>query len=640
MAEVSGDQIEALTRALSSLESKLGSGGGGGVPDGGGGGPDVSKISKGIKDASTNFIGAMATGTGSLSQMAGAASDIVGVIPGVGKALGKLGVESAKYLERSQKSFNALAASGGGFAGNLGELNRAAAATRLPLDQFTKLVGSNAQNLTAFGGGVNEGARRFAELSSAMFEEGAIDGFMALGMTLEESNEFLMDSITLQRRSSRFQQMTAQEQVASAAEMAKQFDTLAKLTGRQAKDIKNEVMERQNAGATQAKLRLLEKQGVAGAVDAYNAAQKGLAGGPAVLRNLMDDLLQTGVPMSEATANFAATNKEAYALAKQAAEATKRGDTAEAARLGKEAAAKALEFANSERGLTLSTLSQVSDIAKGQADALEEVGATIDALNENAKVMAQSTGKLATTAESYANLLEKMTLETENQVKLQGQGQQALKFVNEAQQGIANASKVARDGMAGMIENNTGFTDALGKAATALNDTFDPQKLNSLSQAIFNINSEAAKINEAKDTTGDPNASPEAIATERRDNVGDIGSEITPSITDGIINFFKGLLPGRATGGTISPSGSYMVGERGPEIISGAAGTVVNAEQTANAISGAQSNGSQDMGKLINAMETANEQLSTLIAINTKQTILGDRQIKALKGAGNLIKGI
>ena len=66
----------------------------------------------------------------------------------------------------------------------------------------------------------------------------------------------------------------------------------------------------------------------------------------------------------------------------------------------------------------------------------------------------------------------------------------------------------------------------------------------------------------------------------------------------------------------------------------------MNAAQSANAFGSAAQNSGQDVAKLINAMETANEQLSTLIAINTRQAVLGDKQVRAIKGAGNLIKGI
>tara|TARA_B100001057_G_scaffold490636_1_gene579315 strand:+ start:2285 stop:4246 length:1962 start_codon:yes stop_codon:yes gene_type:complete len=653
LAEVTSQQIDQLTKALEGLEKKLagggGSGGGGGGGGAGGGENYTRELGKSIKTASGDFIGAMGTGSISLTKLTESSMGMVEkTLPGLGSVFKTVGVEAIKYMEQSRTSFNALAKAGGGFEGNLGELNRAAAATRMPLDEFTNLMASNAQNLTALGGGINEGSRRFAELSSAMFDTGTIDAFMNLGMTLEESNEFLMDSIALQRRSGVFQKMNDAERVRSAAEMAKSFDTLSKLTGKQAKDIKNELMERQNAGATQAKLRLLEKQGVAGATDAYNAAQKGLAGGPAVLRNLMDDLVQTGVPMSKATQAFAATNKEAFALAKQAAEATKRGDTEAAAKFSEQAAAKALEYANSEQGLRLATLSQVSDIAKGQADALEEVGATIDALNENAKRMKDSTGELATTAESYANLLKKMATETENQVQLNNKNQQALKFMNEAQVGLGNASKVARDGLAGVIESNDTITTALGKAAKAINETFNPELLNGASRALTSIGSEENRAQEAEAITGNPNASAEEVAKTRREGAeeGDIKSSVDEvKITDGILGWFKGFFGGdkpieRATGGSISPGNTYVAGEQGPEIITDSVGSVMNAAQTASAIDTGNQNAGQDITKLIDAMTTANEQLSTLIAINTRQAVLGDKQIKAIRGAGNLIKGI
>ena len=71
MAEVTGQQIDALTSALGKLESRLNSGGGGGgnTPTNQDG-PDVSKLGGAIKSAGTNFIGAMATGTQSLSGVA------------------------------------------------------------------------------------------------------------------------------------------------------------------------------------------------------------------------------------------------------------------------------------------------------------------------------------------------------------------------------------------------------------------------------------------------------------------------------------------------------------------------------------------------------------------------------------------
>ena len=52
--------------------------------------------------------------------------------------------------------------------------------------------------------------------------------------------------------------MTDAERVRSCSRTS--CHLIPKLTGKQAKEMQNEVMERPNAGATQARLRLLEKQ--------------------------------------------------------------------------------------------------------------------------------------------------------------------------------------------------------------------------------------------------------------------------------------------------------------------------------------------------------------------------------------------
>jgi hypothetical protein len=245
----------------------------------------------------------------------------------------------------------------------------------MPLDAFANMVANNAQQLTGLGGSVTDGARKFAAMSEAMFSGPAplIDGFMNMGMSIEEANEFVIKNTELTRRQAMITGMTEMEQVAAAQEMAKNLQIVAKLTGKDAKQMQDQLIERQRDGATQARLRLLEKQGVENAQEAYAGAQAELAKSPKVVGDLMDDLLQTGAPMSEATKNFAATNQEAYALLQKAAEANKAGDVEAAKKYAAEAAAATAKFADSEQGLMLATLAQASDIAQGQADLLEEL---------------------------------------------------------------------------------------------------------------------------------------------------------------------------------------------------------------------------------------------------------------------------
>lgn len=631
---------DAIVDAIKDGFKNAGGGGGGGGGDQGGY-QKLKNAASGAAEAAGDLTGALLTGKADINTFGKAFSTVGKGFGPFGKALGGGAQAITAYITQSAEAFRDMSKVGVSLGGDLGEFQVRAAQTRMPLEQFGKLVKNNAADLAAFGGSASRGTRRFAELSQAMFEGGAIDGFMRLGMTIEESNEFLMDYTAMSRRSARFQQMNAQQQAASAAEMAKQFDIVAKLTGKNAKELKDEVMERQNAGATQAKLRLLEKQGVAGAVDAYNAAQTGLQSGPAVLRNLMDDLLQTGVPMSEATANFAATNKEAYALAKQAAEATKAGNVEEAQRLSEQAAAAALEYANSEQGLRLASLAQVSDIAQGQATALEETGKVIDAMAETAKRMGTTLNEAGASAEVFKTMLQDLAAEQTTQVEASGKAQAALKAVTEVEQGIANLSSNIRQGAGTILSDGDAVTNALSGLADSINESLNgPDGLDdNLREFIAAIDSSTNRINEAKLLGLDKDATRTDIEQEKRNQADGTEVQEARSFFDKLGSFLTGG-GFKATGGTISPGNAYVVGERGPEIISGSAGTVMSNTQSNNAVTQSAQNGAQDMSKLIGAMETANEQLSTLIAINTRQAVLGDKQVKAIRGAGNLIKGI
>lgn len=604
-------------------------------------GVNFSKSLQGAGEAANTLGTFMYKAGGSVAAFGGVVEKVAPEMLGLTKVITGTGSTMATYLENTQKVFQGLSKTGLAFNGDLGLIRQTAARARMPLDQFGNLMSANTANMIAFGAGADDGAKKFADLSNAMFEEGAIDGMMALGYSLKDTNEFLMDFTTINRRSARFQRMNAGQQAAAAAEFAKQLNMVSKLTGQQADDLKNELMERQNNGATQAKLRLLERQGIEGVQESYNAAQAELEKGPEVLQNLMDDLLQTGVPMSEATASFAATNKEAYALAQQAAEATKAGNVEEAKRLSEQAAAAALEYANSEQGLRLATLSQVSDIGRMQAENLEQVGPLIDAINLHAGKMSESMGRTVGTVEAFEDLTKKMTEQQAEVLALEGDSQQALKATNEAQQFLANTASAMNENLAEQTRTQAIFVSAMKEMAAAL----DSNRAMEVADAI------GAPLGVGTDLYKDTDGT---TASENRETVEQDTSTATEQQSQQAAQEAKGLFgriydfifggeedpTPRATGGTISPGTTYLAGERGPELITNTPGTVMNKDQTENVFKSDSDKKSEDMKKLVDAMETANDQLSTLIAINTKQTNLTDKQIKAIKGAGNLIKGI
>lgn len=453
------------------------------TPSGGGGDP-IPKINNTLEKSVSGFGRVLDQGGGSLTA---ASKDFANMLPNALSGVGKAGTSIIKTLEDSQTVFQNMAKVGGGLGGDLGQIRAEAGKARMPLDAFANMVSNNSAALAGLGGSVGDGAKRFADLSNAMFEEGVIDGFMNLGYNIQEANEFVMKNTELTRRSAMLNSRSDAEQVKTAQELAKNMSIVAKLTGKDAQQMQDDLMNRQRDGATQAKLRLLEMDGVTGAQDAYNAAQTSLNKGPAVLKNLFDDLMQTGAPMTEATKNFAATNQEAYELARQAAEANKRGDVAEAQRLGAEAAAAANKFAASRQGLQLATLAQASDIAKGQANVLEEMGPVIDATQAIQKKIKDATGEELTFREAFNANLARLTDNTQTQVDGAGVNQDALTALNKGQQALANTAGQMQEEIGEQIQTNSVLMKTYSTVADNIDSTLSEtsnQFLKGLAEAL------------------------------------------------------------------------------------------------------------------------------------------------------------
>ena len=387
-------------------------------------------------------------------------------------ALGKI----IGYVEDTNDEFRKLSKVGAGFGADLSELRMSAAQTRMPLEKFANMVGQNAAALSGFSGGATAGAKAFTKLSNEMFNSNLIDQFTNLGLSIEESNEFLMQNMQLDRRRARLTNMSSAQQVESALQLAKSMDVMARLTGKSVKEQQDSLTAKMRDGATQAKLRLLEMDGVVGASQAYKQSQAALEGSPKVVGDLLADLTQTGVPMTEATKNFAATNAEAYKLLQQSASATKRGDVASAEKLAQEAAAATAKFASSRQGLTLSTLAQVSDVAQGQANRLEDMTDLIDAIGDHQQKMSTATGKTATAMEAYADMVRNAVDLQTVQTSGTSAAQAASQAVNQGQVSLANNASKVNQQIAGVMDTKSGstmlngLTDAIVKVNDVLTD--------------------------------------------------------------------------------------------------------------------------------------------------------------------------
>ena len=302
-----------------------------------------SRSNRQFGQARAEFTGALGDLTGVFNRAGGSVTDfsqditnLAGRLPGVGGALEFFGgtiTGMVGYLEATNATFQSLSKVGAGFNGDLGALRSAAANARMPLDAFANLVGRNSQALAGLGAGVNGGARRFAELSRAMFEDGqVIRGMTNLGYTLEEANEFLLDNATLLRRQAMLEGMGPDQVAQATLRMAENIAFMAEITGESAEQQRQELIDAQRDGKNIAALRRLEAQGLEGVQDSFNEAFSGLAAAGPTAQAYLQDMIQAGAPMSDATRAFAASNSETAAEIARMAATIRSGADAETKR--------------------------------------------------------------------------------------------------------------------------------------------------------------------------------------------------------------------------------------------------------------------------------------------------------------------
>jgi len=424
-----------------------------------------SKVVKGATKAAGDLGKALAEGGGKVSDFSDS------MLPALG-GLGAAFTGIVGYIERTNDTFNNLSKVGAGFNGDLGQLRLSAAETRMGFDQFGNMIGQNSEFLASFAGGVNGGAKQFTALSKSMWESGAIDGFMNLGYTVNEANEFLMTNMKLLDRQARRDKMSTEQQVAAALELAGQMDVMAKLTGRSVKEQQSKLVDAQRDGATQSALRLLEKKGVQGVQQGFTTAMTALEAGGPQLQALFQDMTQTGAPMSEMTQQYMAANSEAAKYAKQMADVNKSNMDAETkkikiAEIGALAVAAGLKSSDSIQNLTIGTYGQMSSFAKAQADVLEKTGPLINQMQDYAAKQGLVLGETITYQQAYLETLKQTKATSDTQTDGTGPNQDAQQAMNEATRTLADSASKVNTALADQIQSNDKVSKLLAKSAEA-----------------------------------------------------------------------------------------------------------------------------------------------------------------------------
>ena len=454
--------LQAITAAISAGFSQQSSGYQGSAGSSSSGN---QKVFGDLTKATGDVAKGLAAGGGSVKDFT---ETLTGSLGPLGKAFSGI----VGYIDNTNNTFQGLSKVGAGFNANLGELRMSAADTRMGFDEFGSLIGNNATQLASFAGGVKGGATQFTKLSRAMFQDGQmIEGFMNLGYTVGEANEFLMTNMKLLDRQARRDGMSNEAQVQAALDLATSMDVMAKLTGKSVKEQQDQLVESQRDGATQAKLRLLEKQGIEGVQEGFNASMTGLSAGGADLQKFFQDMTQTGVPMTAATKAFAARNGEAAAIAKRmaavnASSLSKEEKQARLKDLSAQAVAATLKSQDSVQNLTVSSLGQVSDYAKAAADGLEQVGPIINQMEDYARQNGVVLGETLSYQEAYNKVFKQIAAETETQRDGNAKGQDAQKAINVATLALAESASKVNLALGDQIATNTTVSNLLADAAS------------------------------------------------------------------------------------------------------------------------------------------------------------------------------
>ena len=371
---------------------------------------------------------------------------------GLGTVAGAIG-----YLEETTDVYRQLAKVGAGANGSLGALRAQAGTANVSLQTFSNLLGQNSKQLVALGGSADRGGAEIARLGRGLFDTGIIDQFLNLGYSIDEATEFVVKNTALQSRQALLEGMSTERQVKNAAELAKNMQIVAKLTGKDVAQMQDNLIARQREGATQAAIRLMEMGQAKNAGETFASVSTLLEKGSAGLQNVFKDYVQAEAPLTEATQNYAAINQEAAEFAMKARQAMARGEKEKAEQFIKMAVAAEQDFAVSKEGLTVARYAQISDIAKTQADVLEETGDIITGVQKLTKQLGTAVGDSATQMDKFNIALKKLTGEVDAVALGKAPGQEALKVINTAEKELAEVAGAATETIGKAIDANENF---------------------------------------------------------------------------------------------------------------------------------------------------------------------------------------
>ena len=305
------------------------------------------------------------------------------------KSLGLLGKPAAALvgvLEGQVKQYQDLTKSGANFGGNLAQLTLSSTAAGLSVAEMTKLVTSNSESLAGFGSTVDDGVSKFLDNLKIMRSDGNQYGMQLrnIGLTHEEIGEAMMHTQRMDMMSGRKRAAGDMTIQAATATYAKDLDLLAKLTGKNADELKKNQAAMARSGDFKA-MQLGMSTDMSNAI--LMAGSQADASG---YGDLFKDMMIRGFPSADQRA-LAGTMGSTMRVMEEMHIATKNGDHVRLAALKKD-----LLVAGLEDKARLKQIAMLGSTTKVSGVVSEMIGKTSDfEMKQLAKIEAKKKQGLA-----------------------------------------------------------------------------------------------------------------------------------------------------------------------------------------------------------------------------------------------------
>lgn len=201
----------------------------------------------------------------------------------------------AEMIDIQVDNFKQLSEVGIQFGEGLFTTRELALQAGLTLDSFTNAVATSANTLAVLSGSVRGGTQRFAEISNVFQKEFRVQA-AGLGMTFEETTALLTDYLEIQTNIGNAQTLSNRQLISGAKEFTLQLDQLSAITGKQRKQIAEQLKQDMLDKRLQGIFQSLENSAIPGVQNILGSLQ----GLPSETQNAVKELIGTGgVPLSD-----------------------------------------------------------------------------------------------------------------------------------------------------------------------------------------------------------------------------------------------------------------------------------------------------------------------------------------------------